>query len=94
MVPQQIWGMMHHIEEALRNCGFDIMLMDEKRQFIEAKTPPSIGNWGERISVQLTASGSLKARSESVLPTQRQDWGKNRRNIRRFYSILDQLIAA
>lgn len=57
-----------------------------------AKISVNIFSWGEKLTVSRAADGTLMARSEGVLPTQCIDWGKNERNVKRFFEELDRSV--
>jgi hypothetical protein len=61
---------------------------------IVAKISANIFSWGERLRVRVAEDGTVTARSESVLPTQCIDWGKNRRNVLRFFGELERSVAS
>ena len=46
-----------------------------------ARTAFGFWSWGERLTVDVDADGTVTARSECLLATQCIDWGKNGRNV-------------
>ena len=59
---------------------------------VVAKVGVNLFSWGERLTVLLAEDGTVTARSEGVLPTQCIDWGKNERNIKKFFDELDRSV--
>lgn len=46
-------------------------------------------SWGETLTVDVADNGKVRARSRCALPTQCFDWGKNKRNVTRFFKELE-----
>lgn len=78
------------VKEVLRLCKFKIINIDEKSGVIHAKSKLNIWSWTEDIIVTIEEDGQLNIKSECYLPTQILDWGKNKRNVRKFFSHLDK----
>jgi len=57
---------------------------------IIARIPMSLFSWGEKLTVSFTEDGEIKVKSEGIFPLQCIDWGKNKRNIKMFFSQLAQ----
>jgi hypothetical protein len=56
------------------------------------RTSLSFWSWGELISIDIYSDGTIFIRSECSFPIQMFDWGKNGRNIRQFFQMLDYFI--
>ncbi len=76
------------VRDALSALGWNYEATDSNT-FI-AQIPLSLFSWGERLTVSFTEDGTIKAKSEGILATQFIDWGKNKRNIKMFFSQLAQ----
>jgi hypothetical protein len=59
---------------------------------VVAKIRANLFSWGERLTVWLAEDGTVSARSAGVVPTQCIDWGKNERNIKKFFDELDRSV--
>lgn len=55
-----------------------------------ARVPPTLYSWGEVMEVEISAGSGVRAESRCSLPTQCFDWGKNRKNVEKFFAQLDQ----
>lgn len=83
------------ILEALKNSGFRKVRLDEDDKRFYAQTRFSMSSFSEYIEVSVShdnLSTELKFKSICALPTQIYDWGKNKRNFRRFEKELEKLI--
>jgi len=74
------------VRRALGSLGWTIR--SECSDAILAATSVNLSSWGERIHIQFGSSGELVMTSKCSLPTQCIDWGKNKRNVRRFIEAL------
>jgi hypothetical protein len=74
------------VSEAFAMAGWRFEVEDE-RTFV-AKIPMGIWSYGERLTVSIHQDGILEARSVCVWPMQIFDWGKNERNIDKFFQNL------
>ncbi len=74
---------------ALGNLGWKIS--QEFNTGIHASTSLSLSSWTEKIEIDFLAPDRLKIRSACALPTQCFDWGKNRKNIKKFRQELEQI---
>ncbi len=50
----------------------------------------SFWSWGEKVIIRFLPDHILALRSECIFPLQSIDWGKNKKNIRRFQSELQK----
>ncbi|MGB0523904.1 MAG: hypothetical protein ACPGJS_13135 [Flammeovirgaceae bacterium] len=76
---------------ALEATGFTIKGVDERGGFIWAKTGVNMWSWGEEILVSISADGNVSIKSECVFATQIFDWGKNKKNVYRFFENLAKI---
>ena len=83
------------IKEALKNAGFKKVGIDEDEDRYYAKTKFSISSFSEYIEVtfiSIQGETEIKFKSICALPTQIIDWGKNKRNYKRFEKELKKLM--
>jgi hypothetical protein len=78
-------------QEAAQRSGFKIRQADPATGRLEARAGFSFWSYGENISVQ-AGDGTVDVRSECLFPTQLVDWGKNKRNVNRFFGNLAALL--
>jgi hypothetical protein len=76
-------------ESALISCGFKIKNIDRGQGIIDAKSRLNIWSWTEEIVIEVHESGSIYMESRCYIPTQVVDWGKNRKNVERFFDALN-----
>ncbi|HEX8289643.1 MAG TPA: hypothetical protein VF556_16790 [Pyrinomonadaceae bacterium] len=76
------------VRDAFSALGWSYETIDSNT-FI-ARIPFSFFSWGERLTISFTEDGAIEAKSEGILATQCIDWGKNKRNIKMFFSQLAQ----
>ena len=74
--------------EALEKCAFKIKHVDKDIGLIQAQSRLSFWSWTEKINVIVDRSGIVKMKSECYVSTQIIDWGKNRRNVKKFFEYL------
>ena len=77
------------IREALQSLGWRYE-MPSQNEFV-ARNSLNLWSWGEKISIEVSFDGVVKARSECALPTQCFDWGKNSRNVKIFFGEVARL---
>jgi len=77
-------------QAALTHCGFSPTSVDPEHGVIKATAGISGKSWGEKISVFMHSapSGGILIRCKSDLKFGFYDWGKNRENVERFFSVL------
>jgi hypothetical protein len=83
------------IEEALKNAGFKKVGLDKDENRFYAQTKFSMSSFSEYIEVSFSHdhfSIDLKFKSICALPTQIVDWGKNKRNYKKFEKELEKLM--
>lgn len=76
------------VKIALEKCKFNIKSIDENSGIIHAKSKLSFWSWIEKIDIKIGDNGSVSMKSECSLPTQIIDWGKNKRNVKKFFNAL------
>lgn len=72
---------------ALKNSGFKKINYDITEKKFYAKTKLNLSSWTENISLQINQLENeykLSFLSICAMPTQIYDWGKNRRNFKKF----------
>lgn len=75
------------LSEALKNAGFKKVGLDETENCLFAQTKFSMNSFSEYIEVQFTqdkCSTNLQFKSICALSPQIFDWGKKKRNYKRF----------
>jgi hypothetical protein len=78
------------VENALSDLGWQFKRGAYSTQF-DARTGFSVWSYaGERITIQIGEGGDIWVRSECTSPIQCLDWGKNRKNVDRFFNVLSQ----
>lgn len=70
------------IRESLHSLGWRYET-PSPNQFV-AWNSVNLWSWGEKIFVEISDDGVVRAKSECLLPTQCFDWGKNSRNVKAF----------
>jgi hypothetical protein len=60
---------------------------------IRARARVNVRSWGENITVTVGADGKTEIVSECRVPTSVVDWGKNRSNVNRLFSLLRMTLA-
>ena len=79
-------------EKAFLNLKFKNIYFDEEDSSFSAKTRMSIYSWSEYVTVKLSENGNFTEvdfKSKCALPTQIIDWGKNKRNSKKFFKNLE-----
>ena len=80
-------------QEAVRRSGFRIRQADPAAGRLEARAGFSFWSYGENVWVQVGDGSTVDVRSECIWPTQLVDWGKNKRNVNRFFGHLAALLS-
>jgi len=83
------------IEEALKNSGFKKVGLDKDKNRFYAQTKFSMSSLSEYIEVTINKNEEesvIKFKSICALPTQIFDWGKNKRNFKRFEKELKKVM--
>ena len=82
------------IMEALKNAGFKKVGVDQDANRFYAQTKFSMSSWTEYIEVVIIEDQSeteIKFKSICAYPTQIYDWGKNKRNYKKFEEELEKI---
>lgn len=80
-------------EEALMKAGFKMSKWVEQNQAYYSESSLSIWSWGEdiQVSFQENEQGTkVKFTSSCKLSTQIIDWGKNKKNTKKFFTALNE----
>ena len=83
------------ILQALKNAGFNKVGIDEDENYFYARTKFSMSSFLEYIEVSYQNTQNkteLKFKSICALPTQIYDWGKNKRNFKKFEKEMEKLL--
>lgn len=83
------------ITKSLMNAGFKKVGFNSELDRYFASAGMSLWSFGENIAVKVnpTAEGQeVQFASVCVFPTQIADWGKNKRNAKKFFTQLEALI--
>lgn len=78
--------------KAVRTLNWKIKSNDGSR--IIAMTSMNLSSWGEWFHITMTGPRGMTIRSECSATTQFVDWGKNKRNVRKFLTQLEEQIAS
>lgn len=80
------------VKKALEDCKFSIRKADKKTGEIKASAGISFWSWGEtlNISVSKVNKNKTKVSISSGVKAQLIDWGKNKKNIDKFFDALDR----
>ena len=78
------------VVEAIRNLRWK--LRSESDTEIRASVGFNFWSFGERITIHFDTPDEVTVTSKCVLPTQCNDWGKNRSNVLSLLKRLDRLI--
>ena len=96
---KKIKGLPQHnlelIKQALKNAGFKKVGIDEEERSVYARTSFSMSSFLEYIEItyqQRQEQTELNFKSICALPTQIYDWGKNKRNFKKFEKEIDKLL--
>src|SRR5882724_2630206 len=54
----------------------------------------NIWSWGKKIRIDIADEGTVSVSSKCAVVTQCFDWGKNKRNVEKFFEKLAQIMAA
>jgi hypothetical protein len=79
-------------QEAARRSGLRVTAADPATGTVHAETRVSMSSWGEKVTVYVDAYNQVSVTSQCLLPTQLIDWGKNKRNVNRFFGHLTALL--
>jgi hypothetical protein len=57
-----------------------------------AKVSMNAMSWGEFLRVEISSRGQVEVESKCAFPMQCIDWGKNKRNVKTFFSRFESLL--
>ena len=83
--------LMYNAKLAMYANGFAIHYEDAKTGFMMGKSGMSLFSWGENMSITIEDNGNVTIKSECVLPTQIIDWGRNKKVVRKIFSVLEAI---
>ena len=96
---KKIKGLPQHnlelIKQAVKNAGFKKVGIDEEERSVYAWTSFSMSSFLEYIEItyqQRQEQTELNFKSICALPTQIYDWGKNKRNFKKFEKEIEKLL--
>ncbi|QIE59851.1 DUF1499 domain-containing protein [Rasiella rasia] len=81
------------VEEALMKAGFKMSKWVDQQQAFYSESSVTIWSWGEDIMVRFQENENgtqIQFTSSCKLSTQIIDWGKNKKNAKKFMLALDQ----
>ena len=78
------------ILDVVEDLGWQIRIGSRTRMMAVASG--KLLSWGEMIDIELFPDLMLTITSKCKLPTQCIDWGKNRRNVRKFLIRLEEFL--
>lgn len=58
----------------------------------EASISVSMSSWGEKMKIDIASDGTVNVKSQGAFPLQWFDWGKNSRNVAKFFDQLSRAI--
>lgn len=77
----------------LMELKWQVTESNKKEGLIKAKTPMNLLTWGDQVIVYVFEKTENNVLVEVTSSSPQQiDWGKNRSNIEKFYSLLDKKI--
>ena len=85
------------VSKALKNAGFNKVGFDEEENRFYAQSKVTMSSWAEYVEVKINGTENkteLVFKSICALPTQVYDWGKNKRNWKKFEKELNKLLVA
>ena len=94
IVPTDFNSSFKHINQALANAGFNKIGFDTVENRFYAQSGFSMHSWSEYIQVLVTEIDNqteIEFQSICAFPLQIYDWGKNKRNYRKFEKELKKL---
>jgi len=80
------------IPYALRRSGA-VRVCETSTGTFTGRVPINWCSWGENLEIQVEGNATVRAQSRCSFPTQIIDWGKNRRNLDRFFEWVNDYIA-
>jgi hypothetical protein len=75
------------VPKALHSLGWTFEPVNQYS--FKGKRPGSIWSWGENFQIQIEDNGSIRMQSKCSFPLTLVSWGKNKRNVRKFFEALE-----
>ena len=81
--------------DAVSQCSWQITFTDKSTGVISAKTPTNLWTWGDNVSIRIQKIDNDKVKVDVSSGTRNQvvDWGRNSRNITKYFKSLDLLLS-
>jgi hypothetical protein len=80
--------------QAIQECRFSVQDSSVTQGHIRARARINFRSWGENITVTVGTNGNTEIVSESWMPITTADWGKNRANVNKLFSIVRSALAS
>jgi hypothetical protein len=80
--------LMYNAKLAMYSNGFAVHYEDPKTGFLMGKSGMSLFSWGENMTVTIEDNGNVTIKSESAMPTQLIDWGRNKKMVHKIFASL------
>ena len=77
------------VKSTLNSLGWRYELLSANE--LQAKVSINPWSWGEKLKVEISANCEMSVESRCAYPLQWFDWGKNRDNVKAFYTRLEQV---
>jgi len=74
------------VKSTLEGLGWRYELLSANE--LKAKVPITPWSWGEKLTVEISSNCEMIVESRCAYPLQWFDWGKNRNNVKTFYTRL------
>jgi hypothetical protein len=72
----------------VKDLGFTVNQVDINSGLIQAKTKFNMRSFSEGITIGINENGSVRIKSECLVPIQILDWGKNKGNVNNIFNKL------
>jgi len=83
--------LMYNAKLAMFANGFELKYEDIKSGFIIGKSGFSLFSWGEKLHITIDDKGNVTIKSESAMPTQLIDWGRNKKIVHKIFASMATL---
>ncbi len=77
------------VSKALQSLEWEFALVNP--EFFKGKIRRSIWSWGENFEIHIEENGSIRMQSKCRLATSIVDWGKNKRNVKKFFLAFEKV---
>ena len=78
------------LKYALHRMNLKGTLVPGDEMIVQLKVPLNVLSWGETVNIRVKASGEVEIQSTCSYRYQIVDWGKNRRNIEKIFTCMDE----